>query len=416
MTTRKKTKVGVVLSATAVGALGFASQANAWTLLIEQQSTTLTDVAICAATSASPGLVHLRGTSTLPKANAPDGFGLSSQRNVTESIFAETSMNTKIVEVAVDQTVTDQSATEWFMTGDGKAVLPPVILAGTVLYVRESSVTAKSLTVSNPSYGCPTNVAPGAPISVPVPAQMVDNKLTTVSHPVSDPVSVSIPAGSYSVEQGSLDDAHPFQEDQLAERWYAVFTGPSGVVGTTSTTPDLATADTSKVWASDNLDLTAPATSVTYHHAPGGDGPDSIYPNLLRLTLIKPVDPTTTTTPTTIPVTVATTVKPDIPKPPVTGEQVQSIVPVVVGPDQVVPTTTTTAVPTSTGVPTTVAPKVEIKGIQVEELPVPTTAPSIAPEIALTGSTTSATLFAGILLATFGSFVVTAFGRRRVKS
>jgi hypothetical protein len=201
-----------------------------------------------------------------------------------------------------------------------------------------------------------------------------------------------------------------------------VFSGPSGVVGITSTTPDLATEDVSKTWVGEILVLTGPATSVVYQHAPGGEGPDSVYPGLLRLTPIRPKDPdpTTTTTMTTTTMTTAAPVpKPDPPKPTGTGEQVRVIIPVVaVAPDQIVttsPETSTTATAT-TAPPPTAPPKVEIKGIQVEESPViPTTvAPASAPPIALTGSTTNATLFVGIVLVTLGAFVVNACGRRRI--
>jgi hypothetical protein len=407
------TKFGAVLSATAVAMLGFAGQVNAWSVAIESQTTTFTDVSICAATTTSEGSVHLEGTSTFPKVGAPAGFGLTSERNMTESLFADAGLTAKIVDVKVDQTVTNQNDTYWLLTGDGKATLPSTVAAGVTVYVRESDGGAKSLTVNNPSYNCPTPVGSGAAISVPVPSQSLENKLTTLSHPVSDPIVVSIPAGNYTIEQGSTDDAHPFQEDQFIERWYAVFSGPSGVVGTTSTTPDLATADVSKTWAGEVLVLSGPATSVVYKHAPGGEGPDSVYPSLLRLTPIKPKDPDPTTTTTTTTTTAVPLPKPDPPKQ--TGEQVQMIVPIVaVAPDTTSTAPSTTAPPTTA--PPTAPPKVEIKGIQVEDSPViPTTvAPTVAPPIALTGSTTNATLFAGIVMVTLGAFVVTACGRRRL--
>jgi hypothetical protein len=260
-------------------------------------------------------------------------------------------------------------------------------------------------------------------MAVAVPAQILDNKLTTISHPTSDPIPVSIPPGNYAIEQGSYDDAHPLQEDQPMERWFAVFSGPSGVVGTTSTTPDLATADTRKSWAGDSLVLTAAATSVTYYHPVGGDGPDSVYPDLLRLTPIKPTDPDPTTTlpaPTTLPPpTSPATTSPATTSPATTSPAklaipvVQVVTPVAVGPDLIVTTTApvttapTTTAPTTTAPTTTAPPKVEVQGIEVEQ---------VDPDIALTGSTTAPLLYAAIVFMTVGAVAVIAVGRRRARS
>jgi hypothetical protein len=105
-------------------------------------------------------------------------------------------------------------------------------------------------------------------ISVAVPAKTLANKLTADTNVSSDPIAVSVSAGQYSVVMGSLDDVHPNQVEQPNERWYAVFYGADGaVVGTTSTTPDLALADISREWDAAPLSLTANATSVVYFHA-----------------------------------------------------------------------------------------------------------------------------------------------------
>ncbi len=257
-------------------------------------------------------------------------------------------------------------------------------------------------------------LVPGA-ISAPVPAQVLENKLTTISHPASERFAITVPAGKYSIEQGSLDDAHPLQEDQPLERWYAVFFGPDGVVGTTSTTPDLATSDVHKVWRGDDLVLVGPATAVVYYHAPEGEGPDSVYPNLLRLTPVAAPETTTTTAPpttTTIPLTSTTQAT----TPPTTVTTTPSttlvITPVAVLPDQ--PQTTTPSSPPTTAASTTTPPTtvaVEIKGIEVSEPPT-TIAPAVGPEIAFTGSNTRSALFAGIVLTTLGAFLVLVVRRR----
>lgn len=258
-------------------------------------------------------------------------------------------------------------------------------------------------------------LVPGA-ISAPFPAQVLENKLTTISHPASERFAIMVPAGKYSIEQGSLDDAHPLQEDQPLERWYAVFFGPDGVVGTTSTTPDLATSDVSKVWRGDDLVLVGPATSVVYYHAPDGEGPDSIYPNLLRLTPVAVPETTTTTAPpttTTIPLTSTTQATTPPTTPPTTPSTTLVITPVAVLPDQ--PQTTATTSPLTTAASTTTPPTtvaVEIKGIEVAESPT-TIAPAVSPEIAFTGSNPRAALFAGIVLTTLGAFLVLVVRRRR---
>jgi hypothetical protein len=143
-----------------------------------------------------------------------------------------------------------------------------------------SNPPARSITVDNCENG-----STGDPIVVPLPAQTLGEKLTTLSHPASLPVAVSVPAGVYSVAQGSFDDAHPLQEDQPNERWFAEFYDVNGTsIGTTATTPDLGLANAAERWSNGSVVLLANATSVVFRHAPGGDGPDSVYPNLLELT------------------------------------------------------------------------------------------------------------------------------------
>jgi hypothetical protein len=127
----------------------------------------------------------------------------------------------------------------------------------------------------------------GNPISVAVPQEVpgqFGQKLTAVSHPSSDSLATSIPAGTYSALHGSYDPAHPQTPDQANERWYAVFSGPGGVVGQTALTPDLPNSVTSATFNGGTIVLTGNATSVKYFHGGGGDGVESIYPASLVLT------------------------------------------------------------------------------------------------------------------------------------
>jgi hypothetical protein len=127
----------------------------------------------------------------------------------------------------------------------------------------------------------------GSPISVAVPQEVpgqFGQKLTAVSHPSSDSLAALIPAGTYSALHGSYDPAHPQTPDQANERWYAVFSGPGGVVGQTALTPDLPNSVTSAVFNGGTIVLTGNATSVKYFHGGGGDGVESIYPASLVLT------------------------------------------------------------------------------------------------------------------------------------
>jgi hypothetical protein len=146
--------------------------------------------------------------------------------------------------------------------------------------------------VSNPPAGsivvdndCEDGVPAGPPIVVPVPPQTLAEKLTTVSHPASAPISIALPAGVYAVTQGSFDDAHPQQEDQVNESWFAEFYDAAGVsVGVTATSPDLDRTKTTDAWSTGSIVLRANVASVVFRHSPGGEGPDSVYPNVLELT------------------------------------------------------------------------------------------------------------------------------------
>jgi hypothetical protein len=269
-------------------------------------------------------------------------------------------------------------------------------------------------------------------ISVAVPAKTLANKLTADTNVSSDPIAVSVSAGQYSVVMGSLDDVHPNQVEQPNERWYAVFYGADGaVVGTTSTTPDLALADISREWDAAPLSLTANATSVVYFHAPG-TGTDSVYANVLRLTpfVVGPTVPeTTTTTTTTLPtrtdatgstatVEVISKTTPE-PTPEVPAEPT-AYIPVVA----VVPNTTTTTAPpapapapatTVAPAPVTSAPVVEVKGLQISNAAPAASAPTATPEIAFTGTTSKPLLATALGFVGLGSALLFALRRRNVQ-
>jgi hypothetical protein len=255
-------------------------------------------------------------------------------------------------------------------------------------------------------------------ISVDTPAKILANKLTADSNKSSKPVSVSVPAGMYSLIQGSLDDAHPNQAEQPNERWYAVFYGADGaIVGTTSTTPDLALADISREWDGEPITLSADATTVVYFHSPG-PGSDSIYPNVLKLTriVVSPTVPTTTTPETTLPPT-TTTVAPT----PTTAPAPQLIVPIVAVLPDVTTTTTAPAAPAPAAAPTTVpsvstVAAVQVLGLQVENTsPATVPAPAATPEIAFTGSPSKPLFATAMGLVTLGSLMLLALRRHAIK-
>jgi hypothetical protein len=279
-----------------------------------------------------------------------------------------------------------------------------------------------------------STTAQASPLSIPVPPKTLNYKLTTVSHPKSDPIVVSIPAGTYDVTQGSFDDAHPNQVEQLNERWYAVFYDAAGApVSTTSTTPDLLLADVSKTWTSDPIVLTGNATSVVYFHAPGGEGPDSVYPNLLTLspagqyppappkgrepagnasgggTRARGGSPTTTTTaPVPEPSSDASnaTRTIEVPAPPAAADVgvVQQAAPDVALP---VASTDPTAIPS----PTTRL-GVEVKGIQFENTSAPATPVT---DVAFTGVESSLMASIAAALIAVGAFALIAARKRRLQ-
>jgi hypothetical protein len=156
---RFKTKIGAVLTATAIATVGLAGQAGAWQYSMDIQSTIIVETSICAAVGSTAGSVALTGTSTYLKISAPAGFGLGSTAPVTESLFADSALSVKITDVVVQQTVTGENATYWLMTGTGSAALPATVAAGSTAYVGEFTGGPKSplaLTVNKPAYGCQT--------------------------------------------------------------------------------------------------------------------------------------------------------------------------------------------------------------------------------------------------------------------
>jgi LPXTG-motif cell wall-anchored protein len=289
------------------------------------------------------------------------------------------------------------------------------------------------------------NAAQASTLTVPVPPKNVNHKLTTVAHPKSNAISVSIPAGAYDVTQGSFDDAHPNQEEQLNERWYAVFYSDAGdPVATTATTPDLLLADVNKSWSTSTIVLTANAVSVVYFHAPGGEGPDSIYPDLLTLAPVVQYPPappkhrdgagsagsgssggsrekgTTTTTTPAVPEQPARSEAAPVPGDPapipIAVEPAVRATPEMVGPVKEPsppasiprpssPTTTTTTT-------TTTRLGVEVKGIQLEN----TVAPAFeTTEVAFTGSESSLMALIAAGLITVGAFALVVARKRRLQ-
>ena len=442
---RFRTKFGGVLSATALLAMGLGPQANAWRYAMAEKSILVTDVSICAATSTTPAKIVLKADSVYLGFAFP-GYSVGTTDTVIETVYADAALSAKIADIAIVQTVTGKDASDsWILVGQGSVSLAPTALtAGGTVYVGEytGSVTPKApvaLQVNAAKYGCPTDGGGGGSISVPVPIQTLGNKLTTVSRPSSAPIPLSVPAGSYTVVQGSRDDAHPLQEDQTNERWYAVFyDGAGNVVETTATTPDLPRADVTGEWSGGTITLTANATSVVYFHAPGGEGPDSVYPNLLRLTPTgnypptpkpenpkpegpkpegpKPDTPTPDTPTPDVP-------KPDTPKP-VPESQAVAVAPIVAvapanagAPSPVVsapassPAASAAAAPAVTAAPTT-TPQVEVKGIQVANV-APAAAPVETAEIAFTGSESLTMIALSAVLIGLGSLALFAANRRR---
>ncbi len=435
---RFRTKFGGVLAATALLAMGFGPQASAWRYSMAEKSTLVTDVSICAATSTTPAKIVLKADSVYLGSAFP-GYSVGTTDTVIETVYADAALSAKIADIAILQTVTGKDASDnWILVGQGSVSLAPTALtAGGTVYVGEytGSVTPKApvaLQVNAAKYGCPTDGGGGS-ISVPVPTQTLGNKLTTVSRPSSAPIPASVAAGSYTVVQGSRDDAHPLQEDQTNERWFAVFyDGAGNVVGTTATTPDLPRADVTGEWSGGTITLTANATSVVYFHAPGGEGPDSVYPNLLRLTPTgnypptpKPEDPKPEDPKPDAPKPDAP--KPDAPKPdapkPVVESEAVAVAPIVAvapanagasSPIASAAPTSSPAASTATAVtaaPTT-TPQVEVKGIQVANV-APAAAPVETAEVAFTGSESLTMIALSAVLIALGSLALSVANRRR---
>jgi hypothetical protein len=434
---RFRTKLGGVAAAAAVLTLGLAGEASArWSFALDTEvNIAVDDVSICAG---SPGSIVFRATSTYEKSALPATSAIGSTVNTVESVFVNFALTTKIVDVNITQVIIgDNGGTKWNLTGTGTAALPASYSSGSKVYVGDFAAPGfpkkpVELTVNNASYGCPAPPPPPPPmdsISVPVPPQIVDEKLTTISHPKSAPIAVSIPAGAYSTIQGSYDDAHPLQEDQPNERWYAVFYGADGAaVGTTSTTPDLALADKRRQWDGEPITLTANATSVVYFHAPGGVGPDSIYPDLLTLKpigtyppkpLVKP-DPQPKPEPKVEPKPEPKPVTKDAPPAKTTTESAPVVVAVVapVVPVPSAPSPATSSPPSSSAVSAVAAasspasPAVEVKGIQVENAAPAVAAATPAAEVAFTGLETTLMASFSVALIGFGALML-LFARKR---
>ena len=121
--------------------------------------------------------------------------------------------------------------------------------------------------------------------------------------PVAGPYAVDLPAGNYHLVVTSFDEQHAMDDPpvQLAEQWY--FTTDTGF--TSPATPDLSDA-----LVSDQFDLgvfSVPAsTSITFYHAQGGPGAQSVTPTVHFICEQTP-ETTTTVTPTTAPTTTAPT-------------------------------------------------------------------------------------------------------------
>jgi hypothetical protein len=271
----------------------------------------------------------------------------------------------------------------------------------------------------------------GDPISVAVPQEVpgqFGQKLTSVSHPSSDSLATSIPAGSYSAVHGSYDPAHPQTPDQLNERWYAVFSGPSGVVGQTALTPDIPNSVTSASFNGGTIVLTGNATSVKYFHGGGGDGVESIYPSSLVLTPNgqyppkpcddgpKPEGPKPEGPKPEGP-------KPEGPKGDVKVEvKAEAAAPVVVAvaPAAAAPVAAAAAAPAAAA-PAAAAPAaapaaaktVEVKGIQVENAAPAAVANVAAAEVAFTGAQSGAMVVAAAGMIGLGAFAVAAARKRK---
>jgi hypothetical protein len=250
---------------------------------------------------------------------------------------------------------------------------------------------------------------------------------------LTGPLEVSIPAGRYTADLGSYDEFHPTEASQPSERWYAVFSGPTGVVGKSAITDDLPD-DRIEITTKSELELTGDATSVIYYHSPGGFGEDSLFANCIGLTPIvtttTKVDPGTTTAGTTTAGTTTagtttagtttagtttaettvfgtTTIKPLVAVSPPT---------VTAAPSSVTQSTTTSsATTTAVGAPVTQR-IVEIPStvlVVPEVLGVTVTQPEVEAEIAFSGAASASTAFVALGLLASGALLLRGSRRRR---
>ncbi len=267
--------------------------------------------------------------------------------------------------------------------------------------------------------------AGGPPISVAVPPQTLDEKLTVVSHPASGLIATSVPAGNYNVVQGSRDDAHPQIPDQLNERWYAVFyNAGGGAVGTTAATGDLPNNLITGSWSGTTVLLTGNAASVRYFHAGGSEGPDSIYPDQLMLTPTGqyppvPCDPKPEDPKPQDPKPQPPKPQPETPKPEVKVEAPAPAAAPVVAVSAAVAAAPAAAAPAAAPAAAAPAaapaavPQVEVKGLQVENAAPAVVANVAAAEVAFTGAQSSAMVIAAAGMIGLGALALTAARKRK---
>jgi hypothetical protein len=326
-----------------------------------------------------------------------------------------------------------EDTTFYSLVNDFREPLLPAPQEATVSQLVRANPGVRQLVDYANSLNC-NDEPSGPPIVVALPPQTLSEKLTTISHPSSTPISVSVPAGPYSVVQGSKDDAHPLQEDQPNERWFAVFyAADRSVVGTTATTEDLPPSSVTAEWVSGTIVLTGNATSVVYRHAPGGDGPDSIYPNLLQLTpggqypprppCIRRIEPVTPPTFTPSPPSPLSVNAPEVPvrgpalpktETPGAGVVTTPIVVITSPPataDVVAPIPETTSA--GPAVPET-KPLVEVQGVQVENAAIAGFAPIEETAVAFTGAQSTAMVAAALLLVVIGTFALLASRKQKL--
>jgi hypothetical protein len=217
------------------------------------------------------------------------------------------------------------------------------------------------------------HITPNTYVGSPLTNKLISNVPGQAGQPTSGPYAVNIPAGSYTTNLQSYDNTHPGSSAQPNEKWYAVFNGASGVVGTSSTTPDLADGITSANWPGGDLVLSGNATSVTYYHAmPTDSSPNSIFPSCVGLTLKAPYP-----------------IRPTVPAPDTTAAPVTTVA--VVVPEVTVATTAPAKVDEKVAVkaPDTLGP-IAAPAATAAAAPSPTAAPAAAPAPIAAPATTAA--------------------------